>query len=103
MVELPVIHAQVLIALLQLLHADDARDTLAAALRKQRGGAKVWAAVAGHGGAVGSRRRRGADIFSSDLWVRALSWGRSLFRRVYSRESFCVSTWQYVSMSVGSV
>ena len=103
MVELPFTHVQVLTALLMLLLAEDAREALAAAVRMRRRGAKVWAAVAGHGGAVGSRRRRGADIFSSDLWVRALSWGRSLFRRVYSRESFCVSTWQYVSMSVGSV
>ena len=99
MVELPVIHAQVLIALLQLLHADDARDTLAAALRKRRGGAKVWAAAAGHGGAVGSRRRRGADFFSSDLWVRASLWGRRPILRVHSSGSFCASMRMYVRWS----
>ena len=92
-----------LTALRLLLLAENAREALAAAVRMRRGGANAWAAAVGRIGRVGSRRRRGADIFSSDLWVRALSWGRSLFRRVYSRESFCVSTWQYVSMSVGSV
>ena len=103
MVELPFTHVQVLSALRLLLLAEDAREALAAAVRMRRRGAKVWAAAAGHGGAVGSRRRRGADIFSSDLWVRASSWGRRPIRRVYSRASFCASTWQYVSMSVGSV
>jgi hypothetical protein len=62
-----------------------------------------WAAAVGRVGRVSSRRRRTADIFSSDLCVRASSWGRRPIRRVYSRASFCASTWQYVSMSVGSV
>ena len=103
MVDLPFTHVQVLTALLMLLLAEDAREALAAAVRMRRRGAKVWAAAAGHGGDVGSRRRRGADLFSSDLCVRASSWGRSPIRRVYSRASFCASTWQCVSMSVGSV
>ena len=103
LVELPFTRVKVLNSLLLLLLADNAREALAAAVRMRRRGAKVWAAAAGHGGAVGSRRRRGADLFSSDLWVRASSWGRSPIRRVYSRAYFCASTWQCVSMSVGSV
>ena len=103
LVELPFTRVQVLTALRLLLLAEDAREALAAAVRMRRRGAKVWAAAAGHGGDVGSRRRRGADLFSSDLWVRASSWGRRPIRRVYSRASFCASTWQCVSMSVGSV
>jgi hypothetical protein len=70
-------HAQVLtvVPLLQvLLLAEDAREALAAAVRMRRRGAKVWSAAAGHAGAVGSRRRRGADIFSSHFCVRASSW-----------------------------
>ena len=70
MVELPFTHVQVLSALRLLLLAEDAREALAAAVRMRRRGAKVWAAAAGHGGAVGSRRRRGADILSTDLCVR---------------------------------
>ena len=103
LVELPFTHVQVLSALRLLLLAEDAREALAAAVRMRRRGAKVWAAAAGRGGAVGSRRRRGADILSSHLCVRASSWGRRPIRRVYSRASFCASTRQYVSMSVGSV
>ena len=94
---------KVLTAPLLLLLAEDAREALAAAVRMRRGGAKVWAAAVGYSGAVGGRRRRGADLFSSDLCVRASPWGRWPIRRVYSRESFCASTRQYVSMSVGSV
>ena len=73
---------KVLTALRLLLLAEDAREALAAAVRMRRRGAKVWAAAAGHGGDVGSRRRRGADIFSSHLCVRASSWGRRPIRRV---------------------
>ena len=104
MVDLPFTHVQVLTALRLLLLAEDAREALAAAVRMRRRGAKVWAAAAGHGGAVGSRRRRGADILSTDLCVRPSSWGRLPIRRVYSRASFCASTWQCVSMcmSVGT-
>ena len=101
--ELQFMRVQVLTSLLLLLLADNARETLAAAVRMRRGGAKAWVAAVGRVGHVCSRRRRVADLFSSDFCVRASSWGRSLFRRVYSRESFCASTWQYVSMSVGSV
>ena len=103
LVDLPFTHVQVLTALRLLLLAEDAREALAAAVRMRRGGAKVWAAAVGYSGAVGGRRRRGADLFSSDLCVRASPWGRWPIRRVYSRESFCASTRQYVSMSVGSV
>ena len=92
-------HVQVLTALLLLLLAEDAREALAAAVRMRRRGAKVWAAAAGHGGAMGSRRRRGADIFSSDLWVRALLWGRPPIRRVHSSGSFCASVRMYVRWS----
>ena len=104
LVDLPFTHVQVLTALRLLLLAEDAREALAAAVRMRRRGANAcgrpqWVAV----GRVGSRRRRAADIFSSDLCVRASSWGRRPIRRVYSRASFCASTWQYVSMSVGSV
>ena len=98
-VELPFTHVQVLTALLLLLLAEDAREALAAAVRMRRRGAKVWAAAAGHGGAMGSRRRRGADIFSSDLWVRALLWGRPPIRRVHSSGSFCASVRMYVRWS----
>ena len=103
MVDFLFTHAQVLAAVLLLLLSEVARETLAAALWMRRGGATAWAAEVEHGGAAGSRRRRAADLFSSDLCVRASSWGRSLFWCVYSRESFCASTRQYVSMSVGSV
>ena len=103
LVDLPFTHVQVLTALRLLLLAEDAREALAAAVRMRRRGAKVWAAAAGRGGGVGSRRRRGADIFSSDLCVRASSWGRPPIRRVHSRESFCASTRMYVRLSVGSV
>ena len=103
MVDFLFTHAQVLTAVLLLLLSEVARETLAAALWMRRGGATAWAAEVEHGGAAGSRRRRAADLFSSDLCVRASSWGRSLFWCVYSRESFCASTRQYVSMSVGSV
>ena len=103
MVDFLFTRGQVLTAVLLLLLGEDARETLAAALWMRRGGANAWAAAVERDGAAGSRRRRDTDFFSSDLCVRASSWGRSLFRRVYSRESFCVSTWQYVSMSVGSV
>ena len=99
MVELPFTYVQVLTALRLLLLAEDAREALAAAVRMRRRGAKVWAAAAGHGGAMGSRRRRGADILSSDLWVRASSWGRPPIWRVHSRESFCVSTAMHVRSS----
>ena len=98
-VELLFIRAQVLTALVLLLLAEDAREALAAAVRMRRRGAKVWAAAAGHGGAVGSRRRRGADIFSSDLWVRVSSWGRPPIRRVHSSGSFCASMRMYVRWS----
>ena len=92
-------HAQVLLALLLLQHADDARETLPAALRKRRGGANAWVAAVGHGGAAGSRRRRAADLCSSDLYVCASSWGRPPIWRVRSRESFCVSTAMHVRSS----
>ena len=92
-------HAQVLLALLLLQHAEDARETLPAALRKRRGGANAWVAAVGHGGAVGSRRRRVADLFSSDLCVRASSWTRPPIRRVHSSGSFCASVRMYVRWS----
>ena len=88
-----------LTALLLLLLAVDAREEVAAAVRMRRRGAKVWAAAAGHGGAVGSQRRRGADIFSSDFRVRASSWGRPPIRRVHSSGSFCASMRMYVRWS----
>ena len=99
MVELPFMHVQVLISLRLLLLADYARETLAAALRMRRGGTNAWVAAVGHGGAVGSRRRRVADLFSSDLYVCASSWGRPPIWRVHSRESFCVSTAMHVRSS----
>jgi hypothetical protein len=101
-VELPFTRVKVLTSLLLLLLADNARDALAAAVRMRRGGANAWAAAVGRVGRVGSRRRRGADLFSSGLCVRASPWGRPPIQRVYSRESFCASTRQSVSMSVGS-
>ena len=52
---------KVLTALRLLLLAEDAREALAAAVRETR--RQGWAAAAGRGGGVGSRRRRGADIF----------------------------------------
>ena len=67
-----------------LLLADNAREALAAAVRMRRGGANAWAAAVGRVGRVGSRRRRGADIFSSGLCVRASPWGRPPIQRVYS-------------------
>ena len=94
--------AQVLTAVWLLLLAENAREALAAAVRMRRGGANAWAAAVGRVGRVGSRRRRGADLFSSGLCVRASPWGRPPIQRVYSRESFCASTRQSVSMSVGS-
>jgi len=94
--------AQVLTAVLLLLLAEDAREALVVAVRMRRGGANAWAAAVGHGGAVGSRRRRVAELFSSDLCVRASSWGRPPIRRVDSRESFCASTRMYVRLSAGS-
>ena len=97
--ELLFIRAQVLTAVRLLLLVEDPRETLAAAVRMRRRGAKVWAAAAGRGGAVGSRRRRGADIFSSDMWVRASSWGRPPIRRVHSSGSFCASMRMYVRWS----
>ena len=96
-------HVQVLTALLLLLLAEDAREALAAAVRMRKGGANAWAAAVGRAGRVGSRRRRTADLFSSDLCVRASSWGRPPIRRVYSSGSFCASTRMYVRLSVGSV
>ena len=92
-------HAHVLAAVLLLLLSEVARETLAAALWMRRGGATAWVAEVEHGGAAGSRRRRAADLFSSDLCVRASSWGRSLFRRVYSSGSFCASMRMYVRWS----
>ena len=102
MVELLFIRAHLLTALVLLLLAEDARETLVAAVRMRRGGANAWVAAVGHGGAVGSRRRRVADLVLSDFYVRASSWGRPPIWRVRSRESFCVSMRQYVRVSVGS-
>ena len=98
-VELQFTRVQVVTTLRLLMLAEDARETLAAAVRMRRGGAKVWAVAVGHGGAVGSRRRRGADLFSSDLWVRASSRGRPPIRRVHSSGSFCASMRMYVRWS----
>ena len=99
MVEVLFIRAQVLTALVLLLLAEDARETLVAAVRMRRGGANAWVAAVGHGGAVGSRRRRVADLVSSDFYVSASSWGRPPIWRVHSRESFCVSTVMHVRSS----
>lgn len=99
MVELPFTHVQVLTSLLLLLLADDAREALATAVRMRRGGVNAWAAAVGRVGHVSSRRRRGADIFSSDMWVRASSWGRPPIRRVHSSGSFCASMRMYVRWS----
>ena len=99
MVEVLFIRAQVLTALVLLLLAEDARETLVAAVRMRRGGANAWVAAVGHGGAVGSRRRRVADLVSSDFYVSASSWGRPPIWRVHSRESFCVSTAMHVRSS----
>ena len=100
--DFPFMHAQVLTAVLLLLLAEDAREALAAAVRMRRGGAKAWAAAVGRVGHVCSRRRRVADLFSSDFCVRASSWGRPPIRRVHSSGSFCASTRMYVRLSVGS-
>ena len=94
--------AQVLTAVWLLLLAENAREALAAAVRMRRGGANAWAAAVGRVGRMGSRRRRGADIFSSDLWVRASSCGRPPIRRIHSSGSFCASMRMYVRLSVGS-
>ena len=72
-VELPFNLVQVLTALRLLLLAENAREALAAAVRMRRGGANAWAAALGRVGRVSSRRRRAADLFSSDLCVRASS------------------------------
>lgn len=69
MVELPFMFVQVLNSLLLLLLANNAREALATAVRMRRGGANAWAAAVGRVGRMSSRRRRGADISSSDLWV----------------------------------
>ena len=102
MVDFLFTHTQVLAAVVVLLLSEVARETLAAALWMRRGGSNAWAAAVEHGGAAGSRRRRAADLCSSDLYVRASSWGRPPIWRVHSRESFCVSMRQYVRVSVGS-
>ena len=102
-VELQFMLVQVLTMLRLLLLAEDARETLVAALQMRRGGASAWAAAVGHGGAVVSRRRRAEDIFSIVFCVRASSWGRSRYRRVHSSGSFCASVRMYVRLSVGSV
>ena len=88
-----------LTALRLLLLAENAREALAAAVRMRRGGANAWAAAVGRIGRVGSRRRRGADFFSSDLWVRASLWGRRPILRVHSSGSFCASMRMYVRWS----
>ena len=94
-------HAQVLAAVLLLLLAEDAREVLAAAVRMRRGGANAWASAVGRLGRMGSRRRRVADLSSSEYCVLASSWGRPPIRRVHSSGSFCASTGMYVRLSVG--
>ena len=56
-----------LLALLLLLYAGDARETLAVALRKWRGGAAAAVMRLGCGVAGAERRSRGAEVASSSL------------------------------------